>query len=175
MVRLITETSRGETNLHHPVSQTSTSQWVSISQSYHCSLFKVSSQGNRGFQEAHTHWCVDLNTSCSTPANTRGQSNPPHYRKGMWFLLCHPSSHQHHWPQTTNRQNLLPFGDLSPSPPPRMERRQIHKLFKDGVEVCLGNCQVRESSKTTHHLLHYHSWQPQVPWNRWEKQNSKDL
>lgn len=55
------------------MSQTLSSQWVSISQSYHCSLFKVSSQGNRGFQEAHTQWW----SFCSTPANTMGQSKPP--------------------------------------------------------------------------------------------------
>lgn len=92
--------------------QTSTSWWVSMSQSHHCSLLKVSSQGNRGIQEAHTSWL----SFCPTPANTRCQSNPPHYRERARFPHCHPSSHQHQWPQTTNRQNLLPFGDLSPSP-----------------------------------------------------------
>lgn len=97
-------------------------------------------------------------------------THPPLQKRSMVSALSSPAS------LATNRQNLLPFGDLSPSPPPTMpgtERRQIHNLFKDGVEVCLGDCQVRETSKTTYHLLHHHSCQPQVPWNRWKNKTAK--
>lgn len=110
---------------------------------------------HRGLQQARTHWL----SFCPTPASTTYQSNPLHYREGAWFPHCCHSSHKHHWPQTTNRQNLLPFGNLSPSPS-HGERGQIHNLFKEGVEVCLEGCQVRESSKNTHHLLLHPSCQP---------------
>lgn len=39
----------------------------------------------------------------------------------------------------------------SPFPP---ERGQIHNIFREAAEVCLGDCQVREESKDIHHLLY---------------------
>lgn len=141
---------QGETNLHQPVSQTTTFYWVSTSQTHHRS-FPTLTRQRRSATCTHM-WSVCLSRSCQH----QGLKQPTPFQ-GMSTVSPLPSqlppalvatSQQ---PGTTfcplGRRLSLPFGGGTNS-----------QLVERGCGSLLGR--LSESGKNTHHLLHRYSCQP---------------
>lgn len=176
LVILKTETNymnknvQGETNLHQPVSQTTTFYWVSTSQTHHRS-FPTLTRQRRSATCTHM-WSIRLSRSCQhqvlklpTPFQGRSMVSPlPSQLPPALVATSHDQA----------QASALRAGD-SPS---HSERGQIHNLFREAVEFCLGGCQNWEKidiicCTATHVNLRARDSSAQEQMGK--KPNSKDL
>lgn len=135
-----------ETNPHQPVSQTTTSQWVSTSRSHHCSFAILSRQRRSGTSAHKPSVCL----SCSYQHQEHRATRVP---QGRNTVSSQPSQFPPASTATGHNQaqpRTLRAGDSSS----HRERAQMRNLFREAMEFCLEGCQVRKSSKNRHHLLH---------------------